>query len=287
MSFQLVTAISLGSSKTGLILNCSLFDYTNTLIASGISANFYEKGNGNYLFNYSNYPDNFIGIGVIHASGSYPGGTNVLAEFGLNPSENENSDVKTSTVGNTTVGANQITFTTVDQFSVPLPYVTLELYPSGVGNIISKINTSIATSSVVFNLDNGSYRVYSYNPGVSSFSNPYFFAVNGNASVSLTGTRFVVDPPANGTTCRIYAYTSDLGLNMVGGVEMFVKPSGYSNTTGGFVITRTPLTAVSDQNGFIFIDTLAGSVAIKVEIPRANFVRYLIPTSGQLNVATL
>jgi len=95
MAYTLCISLSLGSSKVGLTLNAQLLDTSLNLIGSAISSGFNEVGKGNYLWNYTGFPDDFRGGVKFYPQGSV---NDVLAVVSINPEEAENTDIKTSSV---------------------------------------------------------------------------------------------------------------------------------------------------------------------------------------------
>ena len=96
MAYTICISLSLGSSKTGLTLNAQLLDVDLNLVGSAVSSGFSEVGNGNYLWNYSGFPDGFRGGVKFYSQGS---ANNVLSLVSINPEEVENVDVKVSSTG--------------------------------------------------------------------------------------------------------------------------------------------------------------------------------------------
>ncbi len=287
MSFELCTAISLGSSNSGLLLNATLFDKNHNLQTSGISYNFNEYGRGCYGWTNSAFPDSFKGYAIIHNSGSFPGNNNVLAMISFNPAENENSDVKTSSIGNTTVGTYQITCITEDNIGI-LGGSTVEIYPSGSSSLLMKTTTNMSNGQSLFNLDAGAYKVFIYNPTVSYWSNPSYFTVSSNSSVTFTGVRLAPIAPTGGGTARLYAYMYDLGLDELEGVDLIVTPSGVPSTINSSVITKHNIVGHSDSTGYVYTDIVAG-LPVHIKIPKAKVDTFIITPSGGglLNIAAI
>jgi len=86
MTYTFSISISLGSSKSGLILNAQLFDTSGSDIGSLVSSGFVELGQGNYLWTYSGFPDDFRG-GVKFYNSVVPG--IILAATSINPQDIE------------------------------------------------------------------------------------------------------------------------------------------------------------------------------------------------------
>ena len=91
MSYQMSISLDLGKRYIGLTnLNATLVDTNGTEITVPISLGFVEIGNGNYLWTYSAFPQNFRG-GIKFKSGS-----EIIGFLAVNPEELEYIDVKVS-----------------------------------------------------------------------------------------------------------------------------------------------------------------------------------------------
>lgn len=86
MSYTSSISISLGKSKAGITLFARLFDTNGDDISSDISSGFAEIGQGNFLWTYDSFPDNFRG-GVKFYNQADP--LVVLAATSINPEELE------------------------------------------------------------------------------------------------------------------------------------------------------------------------------------------------------
>jgi len=86
MSYTNSISLALGSSKAGLSLSAQLFDTAGTNVGSLITTGFVEIGQGNYIWTYSGFPDDFRG-GVKFYNVAAP--ATVLAATAVNPEEIE------------------------------------------------------------------------------------------------------------------------------------------------------------------------------------------------------
>lgn len=86
MSYTFSTSISLGSSRSGLALSAQLFDSTAADVGSLVLSGFAEIGQGNYLWTYDGFPDNFRG-GVKFCDSANP--SVILAATAINPEDIE------------------------------------------------------------------------------------------------------------------------------------------------------------------------------------------------------
>lgn len=74
--------IHLGTSKTGLSLKAQLVDSSNAPVGSEITTGFSELGNGDYMWHYASFPDDFRGaVKFYKTDGTY------MASTCINPTE--------------------------------------------------------------------------------------------------------------------------------------------------------------------------------------------------------
>lgn len=305
MSYRAVLGLNLGLSKAGQSLRGQLLTSSGTIYGSTIASGFTEIGNGQYLFDYNQYPTNFRGALVVYPSGSiYSSG---YLTIGFNPESFEYIDDKISSIpsgintylssihgsGNwqassQSINNYQIDIYTKDQTNNPIGGSVVAVYPSGSTSLISYGFTNASTGKFSFNLDNGNYKIEAYKHAVVSFTNPTYITVdNVDAVYNITGTIFTVTPPVGSELVRIYAYLIDLGLSSdYDCADMLVKPSGTSNF-GSFLVTDRPIRSSPDSSGYVYAD-VAPNMDIRVKIPRADFDYYMTtPGSGTFNLATL
>lgn len=92
MSYQMSISLDLGKRYIGLTnLSATLVDINGTDLTVPINLGFVEIGNGNYLWTYSAYPQNFRG-GI-----KFKSGTELIGFIAVNPEELEYIDVRVST----------------------------------------------------------------------------------------------------------------------------------------------------------------------------------------------
>ena len=305
MSYRAVIGLNLGSSRVGEILRGQLLTSSGTAYNSAIASGFTEIGNGQYLFDYSQYPANFRGALVVYPSGSpYTSG---YLTIGFNPESFEYIDDRMSNIASgvnsylssihgsgiwehagESYNSYQIDVYTKDQGNNPIGGSVVAVYPSGSTSLISYGFTNASTGKFSFNLDNGNYKIEAYKHAVVSFTNPTYITVNNaDAVYTITGTIFTVTPPVGTGLVRVYAYLIDLGLTAdYDCADMLIKPSGTSNF-GSFLVTDRPIRSSPDSSGYVYAD-VAPNMDIRVKIPRAEFDYYMTtPGSGTFNLATL
>lgn len=93
MSYTMTISLALGAKRTSLSLGSQLFDTSGSNIGSEVTAGFVEIGQGNYIWTYDGFPDNFRG-GVKFYNLAEP--SRVLASTAINPEDAEYLDVKVS-----------------------------------------------------------------------------------------------------------------------------------------------------------------------------------------------
>jgi hypothetical protein len=96
MPYTLSISVILGTSRVGYTLAAQLYDTSGADIGSEIQTGFVEIGNGNYLWTYDSFPDDFRG-GVKFYRTSDP--SFILATTAFNPEEAEYLDMRVSEVG--------------------------------------------------------------------------------------------------------------------------------------------------------------------------------------------
>jgi len=95
MAYTLNYSISLGGAKIGLNLGAQLIDSDGLDVGALIIADFTEIGNGNYLWHYESFPNNFRGGIKFYDQLDL---VNVLSFTSINPEEAEYTDVKVSSI---------------------------------------------------------------------------------------------------------------------------------------------------------------------------------------------
>jgi hypothetical protein len=90
VAHTLITALSLGSSNTGLTdLRAQLLDETGTNVGSAVSTGFVEIGSGFYSWYYTAFPNGFRGSVKVY---SLADSAEILSLVAINPEEAENSN---------------------------------------------------------------------------------------------------------------------------------------------------------------------------------------------------
>jgi hypothetical protein len=85
MVYQADYSLDLGPKNTLLTLKAQLVNGSGVNVGSEITQNFTEIGSGNYIWNYSSFPDGFRGgIKILNSADN-----NLLAFFCVNPEELE------------------------------------------------------------------------------------------------------------------------------------------------------------------------------------------------------
>lgn len=273
MSYSLLYTLQLGSKKANLGLSADLLDPNGSIVASGISASFIDLGFGNYIWYYDQFPNHFRGVAKIYDS-AIPSGWNL--PLAINPEELS-----------AYIGENIVTITAEDNSGNPIGGATVEIRPSGsIQSPISYGKTSTYNGRIVFNLSDGKYDVYGSKTSMYHFTNPYHIDVSGGSNdVTITATAMSVPVAPAAGLVRIYTFLSDLGLEPKANVKMLVTPSGLQDIDEELIITKKGLSAVSDNNGYVYMD-VAAEFAIRVKIPDANYDQYIMtPSIGILNLA--
>lgn len=89
--YKATIGVVLGISRTEQILSAQLIDSSGTPVGPEVSTGFVEVGQGNYLWTYDQFPDNFRGGVKFLSSGQ------IMAFATINPEQLEYVDTKVST----------------------------------------------------------------------------------------------------------------------------------------------------------------------------------------------
>lgn len=307
MSYSLEYIIKLGVANSGLSLRANLYDINDSLSISGISTNFSEIFQGDYKWYYTNFPDSFRGYAKITDSlGNY------LTAVGINPEEAEYTNYKTSSIsgliptisgidsylsnqhgnslwGSSLTGNYIVDIYTKDQSSNPIGETKVEIYPSGFSNLIGLSTSNTSTGKSTFNLNAGSYSIYSYNNLVATWDNPYYLTVSANTSVNLLGTSFVAPvAPSDPSLCRLYTWVQSLGLTPEENIELQVIPTDPQDRNETVAISTRIVKSKSNAAGYVFADVGSG-LNVRVKIPKALVdLSFTVPTDrNNFNLAEL
>lgn len=241
---------------TGLTLKALLLDTSGTVHASLRNLACSELADGFYQFSTLLTPDGYRG-GVYFYTGTYTSALSdidMLATVGIRPEEQENCDVKVSSLGGAGVGVFPITITVTDGTN-PLQNVIAAIYDSGV--LAGKLTTD-ASGNATFSLNAGTYEVALFKGGYQF--TPEDRAVTGNQTGTLTDDLEMtatgsITPPVNPALCRLYGY--------------FLLPSGQpaqnvpvtativanrASDADQSIVTFEPVTENTDVNGYVEID---------------------------------
>lgn len=285
--YRLTKYIQLDISQSGTIPAARLVDPSNVNQGSIIYSGFNNLGGGQFLWDYSSFPDNFRGAVKIYPSGT-PSGT-PLGGFSINPQEAEWLDTRISDLTVSNHGDFQLEVDVIDQFSDPVGSANIGIYPSGGGNLISILTSNSATGKAYFNLDAASYEIRSSKANYATFL-PYYINLSSNSTIEVQGNKFVVDTGIIGETMRLYFYANTLGLQPQANIRLTVSPSGATDYNEIAIILKQPVTALSDSDGYCFLDIPNDpNIKLRARIPECGFdVFFQVPSSGTtFNLATL
>lgn len=142
-----------------------------------------------------------------------------------------------------------------------------------------------ALGQVVVSLDNGSYKVLCQKASVATWST-YSLTVSGTTAATITGSLFVVTPPASPSLCAIVIYPT------VDAVASAVSYQALSNqVVGGVFVDTTPIVAsvVNDTIDYYRAELVRGATyrcwspgRFTMEDPT-----FTVPNTGAANLADL
>lgn len=291
MSFSNPLFFSISVAQSGLHMFSQLVDYTDTNVGSHITSNFYEVGNGDYLWYYSSFPYGFRGaVKFYDASNS-----GYLASVALNPESDFLPDVINDQHGSGNYnfngsfeGANLLTLSVIDQFNNPVGSARVDVRASGTTSTIDLGYTNSSTGETVLNLDSGAYSIIVSKPQYATFINPYWINLTGDTTETIQGNMFVLAPVPNMQTTRIYAYLDDVSLVPSGEVVATVKPSGAVAFGDSTYLLRPGIGAQSDETGYVFFDLASSCGPLKLTCSLASLNIYFnVPASGTYSFSEL
>jgi len=292
MSFSNPLVFSISTAQSGLSMFAQLYDYTNAIVGGQISTNFYETGNSDYVWYYDAFPYDFRGLVKFYDASN----SGYLAQVALNPEEvflpniinDQHGSGLYNLVGGTD-GSNILTINVIDQFSQIMGGVRVECRPSGFTNTLDLGFTNTSTGRTVFMLDNGNYEILVSKPQYANFMNPYWVSLTGDASIDIQGNTIILPGPNEMDTVRCYLYVSDVSLDPEASIQLTIAPSGGGETYASTnMFLKQPVSAVSDENGLVFIDIAASSGPLVAKVSSCGFKAYFnTPSSGLLNLADI
>lgn len=227
MAYNLLLAVSFGSTKTGLSPSYQLKNQDGTDNGTKVTTGVVEIGFGYYQA-LASIPDNHVG-GILWSSEET---TPKYVYQEINPGMDEYTDAKISSraVGVGT-GTNTVTITLTETGGTPvIPGATVTV-KNQAGDTVLAIDITDANGQASFVLDDGTYSVYSSLRGYT-FTLPETLVVSGNTNQSYIGTPISISAPAQPNTCRMFIWARNpdgtLMTTLSGNIRITALPYKYS-----------------------------------------------------------
>lgn len=128
--YKATIGVVLGVSKTGQTLSAQLIDSSGATVGSEVATGFVEVGQGNYLWTYEEFPDNFRGGVKFLSEGQ------IMAFATINPEQLEYVDVKISTRSSGAATVPTFTIPTVSDQGTPVVFRQTDDYFASEGRSI-------------------------------------------------------------------------------------------------------------------------------------------------------
>lgn len=260
MAYTFNCPIDIGT--TGLTLKALLLDTSGTVHATLRNLACSELADGFYQFSTALTPDGYTG-GVYFYTGTYTSALSdidILATTGIRPQEQENADVKTSTLGGAGTGPFAITITVTDGTD-PLQNVMAALYDGSTlaGRLVTDVN-----GNATFALAGGTYTVNLYKGGYTSASESR--TVTGNQAGTLVDDLEMtaagsITPPVNPDLCTLFGFMLLANGNPAQAVTVSAKLiTNRPGEASGSVVVKQTVTTLTDGDGAFTIDLIRNDV---------------------------
>ena len=191
-------------------------------------------------------------------------------------------------------GASVVTLTVRDSVTlIGIPDVIVQVFNAALTTLL-RWGLTDTNGQIVFNLDDGTYKIMLRKHGSYSFSNPETLVVSGPTTDTYDGVAFSPSAPPSPETCVVSGYTHDIGdLPISVDVEAdLVEPRHF--TTGGVQIiksARTVSSAALDGYWELVLtrsgEYTAATVRYSFKINGIAMNEYLIPDQDNVDFADL
>lgn len=184
-------------------------------------------------------------------------------------------------------GTESVSCMFVDQVhsDAPIPDLLVNVYDQS-GTVFVTFGRTNASGVRTFLLDQGTYVLRVYKPGISS-EDLELVVEEGGGSVTFQVNAIFVAPPPSPRLCRIYA--DFVALNGVPLVNFKVRfDTVFSPTSSGWNGVGQPsTTAITNSQGHLEVDVVRGT-RIKASLVGTPFVReFLVPDEATSDLLTL
>jgi hypothetical protein len=186
------------------------------------------------------------------------------------------------------IGSNQITFTALDQNSLPIPDVQIT-----VKNTTSQITLAVANTGIngnaVLGLPAGVFNVLYYKAFYTFGTQPYALTVTTDQAVAISGVSFQPTAPTV-SGCAAYLYIIDATGQPAVGINFRAKAvSNYPYTAGSStLVTKNFIENNSDNSGFIQLNLIQG-MTYELNCPSLylTVTDWVCPAVVSLDISTL
>jgi hypothetical protein len=186
------------------------------------------------------------------------------------------------------IGSNQITFTALDQNSLPIPNVQIT-----VKNTTSQITLAVANTDIngnaILGLPAGVFNVLYYKAFYTFGTQPYALTVTTDQAVGISGVSF---QPASTlpNICTLFSYVTDASGNAVVGAVIRAKlTSNFPYTPGtSMLATKSLVEVLTDSSGYFSLPLIQGS-SVEINSPDLYITisDYVVPNQSSLDLSTL
>lgn len=185
-------------------------------------------------------------------------------------------------------GANQVTFTVLDQNSDPVPDVQIT-FKNTTSQITLAFGQTNINGQLTLGLPSGTYNVFFFKSFYTFGTQPYVLVVTTNQTVTINATSFV---PASvlPNMCTLYSYILDATGQPVAGVNVRFKmiTAMPFPTTGSSLIKSGWNETSTDAMGYWQLNAIQGAI-IEISVPALLFSLsdFTVPAQANLDISTL
>lgn len=160
-------------------------------------------------------------------------------------------------------GANTVTLTFAEADLTPAQDLIITVKNSAQTAQIGGAQTTDENGQVVFNLDDGSYKVIVRDNGSYAHLDAQDLTVSGTTTDSYTVVAFDAGTPTDPTVCRVYGWLKTPGLVAVSGGTITFQVNNASPTyaaSDDVLLQQVPVvTATTDADGYFYADLVRSS----------------------------
>lgn len=163
-------------------------------------------------------------------------------------SNSQTLDTALTQVGSFGSGANKLTVTAVDENSVVIPNVLIDLLDNA-GDRLGIFGLTDPLGKVEFNVASNSYKLTIRSTPGLSLASPLAVAVSADTASQLTLTRTTTTLPPTASMCVVEDYVLDSQFNPVPNAQISATVSSGAKLVNAGIATQIRASAVSDATG--------------------------------------